>query len=490
MTASIVRKIGAVGEPLGNAITVGDGGQYSTIQSAIDSITDNLPVNYSTGTVSVTNGSATITFSSAPAADKVVAGRDLFSVDGVRFYQILNGPTTAGGATFNLYEAYQGATNAAASFSIYKPNPRTILLLDPVYDFTGDTLARSILLKPYVGLVGFGGESTVIRRNTNNTTPETTPLIGLTHGSWLRNLAIDAVDGHFQPYRMGLTALATSQTQAMAGSRWTLSHVALLNKDPNGIDGGADYIIDSSYYNDDLLLLDSCYFEHCWDGFTFITSGAGRLKVVFKNPEIFKTPYPKSLTTGGAAFIRNGTTGDSSTDVEMYSPTYDQATFASGEVSTSGIAARAGCYGMAFAGSGGTIKVFDPVVKMACGANIGRIAAVGLYGTGAGSDLAASVEVYGGSIEITGSSAVNANDHTDGACNDYVAGTLVVHGTSITSEEAGVRQNNATARTDLRGGARIKGTANSLVNTAGTMNQSANVSVIGATSGVITSAET
>lgn len=55
----------------------------------------------------------------------------------------------------------------------------------------------------------------------------------------------------------------------------------------------------------------------------------------------------------------------------------------------------------------------------------------------------------------------------------------------------GVEPLTAGGVTNLQGGARIKGATNSLVNTAGTMNQSANVSLAGGVaSGVITSAET
>lgn len=478
-----------------NVLTVGDGGMYSTIQEAIDSITDNLPINYSTGTVSVTSGSATITFSSAPANDKVVAGRDLFTVDGSRWYRIKSGPTATGGATFTLFETYQGATNATATFGVYKPNPRTILLLPGVYDYTGDALARNVMLKPYVGIVGLDRDSCVIRRNKNNPTPTTTPLVGVTHGSWLRNLTLDTIDGHFIPYRMGLTARGTSQTQAMKGSFWLLDNVAMLNKDPNGIDSGADYDIDTSFYNDDELLFDRCYFEHCWDGFTWNTQG-GRLKITFNNPVIYKTPLPDGLTASGATFIRAGVTGSATTaDLIMVAPVYNQKKLAAGEVvddGSGGAIARfggtlGGTYGMLFIGGGATATVVDPAIDMDVGLNLGRNAGVGIAGT-AGTT---SLTCIGGYINIAGAGGGNAADHVDGACNELAAGVLTVCGTRIESGKTGVRQLTAGGVTNLQGGARIKGTTNSLVNTAGTMNQSTNVSLAGvATSGVITSAET
>ena len=479
-----------------STITVGAGGRYSTIQAAIDSITDNLPVNHSSGTVNVANGSAQITFSAAPANDKVVAGRDLFTVDGSRYYQLLNGPTVTGGAIYNLAEVYQGSTNAAATYSVIKPNPRTIILLPGVYDYTGYTLAQNILLKPYVNLVGVSRDGCIIRRNKNNSTPDTTPVMAIAHGCVVENLTIDATDGHFLCYRMGLTARGTSQTQAMKYSKWGLRNVALLNKDPNGIDPGADYDIDSSYYNSDEMLLDGCYFEHCWDGFTWKTAGSGRLKVTFNNPIIYKTPFPKGLYQTGAAFIRTGVQAASTTDVVMINPIYDQRTFAAGEVvndSIGGLIAGAGgttggCYGMLFVGGGSTGKVLNPAIDMDVGSNYGRNAGVGLAGTAGTSELT----VIGGYINIAGAAAAGGTDNnSDGAFNELAAGTLTVCGTRIDSGKNGVRQLTAGGVTNLQGGARIKGTTNSLVNTAGTMNQSANVSLAGvATSGTITSAET
>ncbi|MHB1954864.1 MAG: hypothetical protein ACYCOU_14085, partial [Sulfobacillus sp.] len=55
-----------------NCVTVGVGGQFSTVQAAIDSISasgENLKTLALTGTVSVTNGSAAITFSVAPVVE-------------------------------------------------------------------------------------------------------------------------------------------------------------------------------------------------------------------------------------------------------------------------------------------------------------------------------------------------------------------------------------------------------------------------------------
>ncbi len=472
--------------PAGRIIPVGT---KEGIQSAIDSITDNLPINHNTGTVVVTNGSATITFSVAPAKDKVVAGRDLFSVDGVRFYNLKSGPTIINGVVFNLLEPYQGATNAAASFSVYKPNPAVILLSAGVYDFTDDALARNIMLKPYVGITGVDRDSCIIRRNKSNPTPTTTPVIGVAHGSWLRNFTLDTVDGHFIFYRMGLTARATAQTEAMKGSLWLLDHMALLNKDPNGIDAGADYDIDLSFYNGDTILFDDCYFEHCWDGFTWNTQG-GRLKVTFNNPVVYKIPFPDGLTQSGAAFTRTGVTGTSTTDVLMVNPVYDQKTFAAGEVVDDGaggfIARLGGFTGMLFVGGGGTGKVVNPAIDMDVGLNLGRSAGIGI-----GGNVGVSVlECIGGYINIAGVGGGDAADHVNGAFNDLANCTLTVCGTRIEAGKAGVRQNNATATTNLQGGARINGTTNSIVNTAGTMNKSANVSAVGATSGTITTAET
>lgn len=472
-----------------NTVTVGAGGQYTDIQAAIDSITDNLPVSYSTGTVSVTNGSAQITFSSAPANDKVVAGRDLFSVDGVRFYQIKNGPTTLGGAIFNLAETYQGSTNAAASFSIYKPNPRTVLLLPGVYDYTGVALARNILLKPYVNLVGVDRDSCVIRRNKDNPSSETTPLLAIGHGASVFNLTLDSVDGHFMVYRMGLTARATTQTQAMKNSRWVLRNVALVNKDPNGIDSGADYDIDNSFYNDDEVVFDRCYFEHCWDGFTWNTRG-GRFKATFNNPVIYKTPLPLNRSTSGAAFIRAGYTAASTADVLMVNPVYDQVTYASGETLNDGlgglIARMGGAYGMLFIGSGATGKVVNPAVDINYGTNYGRAAGVALGGTNG----ACSVTCVGGYMNVLGAGGGDAQDYVSGAFNDLAAGILTISGTNIDAGKHGVYQKTAGGITNLQGGARIKGATNSLVNTAGTMNKSANISTVGAESGTITTAET
>lgn len=473
-----------------NVVTVGVGGQYSNIQAAIDSITDNLPDNYSTGTVSVTNGSATITFSSAPADDKVVAGRDLFTVDGSRYYRIKSGPTTDGGATFTLYENYLGTTNATASFSVRKPNPRTILLLPGVYDYTADALAKNVMLKPYVGIAGVDRDSCIIRRNKNNTSGSATPVVGLAHGSWLRNLTIDSTDGHFNYFRMGLTADATSQTQAMSGSFWLLDKVSLLNKDPNFIDAGPDYLIDSAYFNGDTLLFDNCYFEHCWDGFTWVNNGSGRLKVTFNNPIIYKTPYPDSDTSAtGATFIRAGVTGASATDILMINPVYNQALLCAGEVAASAVFARQfGNTGMLVVGGGATAKVVNPAIDMDVGAGVGKCAGIALNnlsGTG-GSTL----ECVGGYINIAGAGGGDAADYVDGAANNLPTSTLTISGTRIESGKTGVRQNNATATTNLQGGARIKGATNSLVNTAGTMNKSANVSTVGAESGTVTIAET
>lgn len=469
-----------------NVLTVGVGGGFSTIQDAIDSITDNLQVNYNTGTVAVTNGSATITFSGAPANDKVVAGRDLFTVDGSRWYRIKSGPTATGGAVFTLNETYLGSTNAAATFGVYKPNPRTILLLPGVYDFTADAIARNVMLKPYVGITGLDRDSCIIRRNKNNPTPNDHPMVGLTHGSWLRNVTLDTLDGHFIPYRMGLTARGTSQTQAMKGSFWLLDNVAMLNKDPNGIDTGADYDIDQSYYNDDELLFDRCYFEHCWDGFTWNTQG-GRLKVTFNNPVIYKTPFPDGLTQSGAAFIRAGVTNPSTTDIVAVNPVYNQKSLSAGEVVDDGsggaIANAIGRYGFMFVGNGATGKILNPAIDMDVGANYGRNAGFALAGT-AGT---ASLEAVGGYVNIAGAGASGAQ--VDGAFAD-TAGALTICGTRIDSGKTGVRQNNAGATTNLQGGSRINGATNSLVNTAGIMNKSANVSAVGATSGIIASVET
>lgn len=471
-----------------NTVTVGAGGQFSSIQAAIDSITDNLPVSYNTGTVSVTNGSAQITFSSAPAADKVVAGRDLFSVDGVRFYQILNGPTVTGGTIFNLRETYQGSTNGTATFSVYKPNPRTVMLLPGVYDYTAVALARNIMLKPYVGITGVDRDSCIIRRNKNNPTPATTPMIGLTHGSWLRNVSIDSVDGHFQPYRMGLTATATTQTQAMMGSSWLIDNIALFNKDPNGIDTGADYWIEATFFNNDTILMRNCYFEHCWDGFSLNSKG-GRLKVVFVNPTIYKVPFPKGLAYSGATFIRAGAQQTSTTDIEMYNPIYDQKTYAAGELINDGAgnfaAHLGGTYGMLVVGGGATGKVVNPSIDMAVGANHGRCSGIGVAQQAGASTLLC----VGGYINITGTPA-DASDIVCGAYNQVDGGTLTIAGTRIDAESVGVSNNHANAITNLQGGARIKGATNSLVNTAGTMNKSANISTVGATSGTITTAET
>lgn len=478
---------------LGNAVTVGAGGQFTDIQTAIDSITNNLSVTTLSGTVAVTNGSAQITFSSAPAKDKVVAGRDLFTVDGSRYYQILNGPTVSGGAIFNLRETYQGSTNAAASFSVLKPNPRTILLLPGVYDYTDVALARNIMTKPYVGITGIDRDACIIRRNKDNTTPTTTPMIGLAHGSWLRNLTLDSVDGHIQPYRMGLTAKATSQTQAMKGSRWVLDHVAFANKDPNGIDTGADYWMENpasnSFYNEDEVVFDNCYFEHCWDGFSLDTQG-GRLRVVFIKPLIYKTPLPKGLIQSGAAFMRAGFNAASTTDVVMIDPVYDQVTYASGDVindSLSGLLARlGGAYGMLFIGGGATGKVVNPAVDINYGTNYGRAAGVALGGMAG----ASSLEVFGGYMKVLGAGAGDAADFVSGAFNELAAGVLTIHGTSIEAGKDGVRQKTAGGITNLRGGARIKGAITSLTNTAGTMNKSSNVSTVGTETGTITSAET
>lgn len=477
-----------------NILTVGVGGGFSTIQSAIDSITDNLPVSYNTGTVSVTNGSAQITFSSAPAADKVVAGRDLFSVDGVRFYQILNGPTVSGGVIFNLLETYQGSTNGTATFSVYKPNPRTVMLLPGVYDYTDVALARNIMLKPYVGITGVDRDSCIIRRNKNNISPATTPMVGLAHGSWLRNLTLDSVDGHIQPYRMGLTTKSTSQVQAMKGSRWLCDGVALHNKDPNGVDPGADYWMENpasnSFYNADEFLFDNCYFEHCWDGFSLDTQG-GRLRVVFKNPTIYKTPLPKGLAQSGAAFIRAGYNAPSTTDVVMINPVYDQVTYSSNDIvndSIGGVIARlSGAYGMLFIGGGSTAKVVNPAVDIDYGTNYGRAAGVAIGGTAGSSTL----EVVGGYMNVLGAGGGDAADYVSGAFNDLAGGVLTITGTSIEAGKHGVYQKLAGGITNLRGGARIKGATTSLTNTAGTMNKSANVSLAGgATSGTITGAET
>lgn len=470
----------------GSIITVGKGGRFSAIQAAIDSITDNLPVNYNTGTVAVTNGSATITFSSTPPADKVVAGRDLFTVDGSRWYRIKSGPTVTGGAIFTLNETYQGSTNAAATFGVYKPNPRTILLLPGVYDYTDVTIARNVMLKPYVGITGLDRESCIIRRNKNNASPNSNPMVGIAHGSWLRNLTLDTIDGHFIPYRMGLTARGTSQTQAMKGSFWLLDNVAMLNKDPNGIDSGADYDIDQSFYNDDELLFDRCYFEHCWDGFTWNTQG-GRLKVTFNNPVVYKTPMPDGLTASGAAFIRAGVTGSSTTDIIAVTPVYNQTKLCAGEVVDDGVggglANMFGCYGFMFVGNGATGKILNPAIDMDVGANYGRNAGFALAGT-AGT---ASLEAIGGYVNIAGAGASGAQ--VDGAFAD-TAGALSICGTRIESGKTGVRQNNAGATTNLQGGARIKGATNSLNNAAGTMNKSLNISTVGATAGTITTAET
>ena len=468
-----------------NTITVGAGGQHSTIQSAIDSITDNLPLSYNTGTVSVTNGSATITFSSAPANDSVVAGRDLFSVDGGRWYRIKSGPSVTGGATYTLHEVYQGTTNAAAAFGVYKPNPRSILLLPGVYDYTSEAIARNVMLKPYIGIVGVDRDSCIIRRNKNNPTPNSHPMVGIAHGSWLRNLTLDTVDGHFIPYRMGLTARAISQAQAMKGSSWLLDNVALLNKDPNGIDSGSDYDIDSSFYNDDSLLFDRCYFEHCWDGFVWNTQG-GRLKVTFNNPVVYKFPFPDGLNQSGGAFIRAGVTGSSTTDVLAIAPIYDQKKHCAGEVVDDGLggvlANAIGCSGFLFVGNGATAKILNPAIDMDVGTNYGRNAGFGLIGA-AGT---ASLESIGGYVNIAGAGAAGAQ--VDGAFADQ-AGTLTICGTKIDSGKSGVRQNSASGTTNLQGGSRIKGATNSLVNTAGTMNKSANVAAVGATSGTITAAE-
>lgn len=469
-----------------SVISVGAGGDFTSIQDAIDSITDNLQVNYNTGTVAVTNGSATITFSGAPANDKVVAGRDLFTVDGSRWYRIKSGPTVTGGAVFTLNETYQGSTNAAASFGVYKPNPRTILLLPGVYDFTAAAIARNVMLKPYIGITGLDRDSCIVRRNKNNPTPNSHPLVGLTHGSWLRNVTLDTVDGHFIPYRMGLTSRGTSQTQAMKGSFWLLDNVAMLNKDPNGIDPGADYDIDQSFYNDDELLLDRCYFEHCWDAFTWNTQG-GRLKVTFNNPVVYKTPFPQGRTQSGAAFIRAGVTGASTTDVIAITPIYDQKKLSAGEVANDGfggvIANGVGLYGFMFVGNGATGKILNPAIDMDVGANYGRNAGFGLSGTGG----TATLESVGGYVNIAGAGAAGAQ--VDGAFAD-TPGTLTVCGTRIESGKTGVRNNNAGATTNLQGGARIKGATNSLNNQSGMLNKSANVSAVGATAGTITSAET
>lgn len=470
-----------------NVVTVGVGGQYSTIQAAIDSITDNLPVNHNTGTVSVTNGSAQITFSAAPANDKVVAGRDLFSVDGVRYYRIKNGPTVAGGTVFNLFEVYQGATNAAASYSVYKPNPRTVLLLDPVYDYSSETMARNILLKPYVGLVGISPDGCIIRRNKNNATPDNNPLIGMAHGSWLSNLTLDSVDGHFLFYRMGLTAQATTQTQAMAGSRWRFDRMRLRNADPNGVDAGADYVSEGGGkpYNDDEVLFENCEFEHCWDGFSLAPTG-GRLKMKFINPHIIKIPLPLNKQATGAAFIRSG----GKLDVEMINLTYDQATFCSDETyandgSGGALSNAIGYTGVIHvtANGGVTVKVVNPNVRMAVGAAYGRIAPFAIMG----GDAATKLTIIGGELEITGAGA--AGSEVAGVLQ-LGQGTTVIHGTRIDAGKDGVKLNNASGIMNLTGGARIKGVTNSAVNTAGTLNKSANVSLVGATSGVVTTAET
>lgn len=69
-----------------------------------------------TGTVAVTNNSATITFSSAPSAS--VAGRKFFvDADGV-IYRI--SAHTGGSATATLDSAYLGTTNAAAAYHVFQ----------------------------------------------------------------------------------------------------------------------------------------------------------------------------------------------------------------------------------------------------------------------------------------------------------------------------------------------------------------------------------
>lgn len=469
---------------------------------AINSITDNLVTTYTSGTVAVTNGSAVITFSSAVSNNTLVAGRSLIRFAGSsRYYQIKNGPPTAARLEFTLYENYQGATNAAASFEIIEPNPYTIVLMPGVYDYTTDALATNIPLKPYVSLAGLDRASTIIRRNKNNPTPTTTPLIALHHGCVLSNLSIDTVDGHFNHYRMGLSAYATSQTQAMAGSRWGLRNCALLNKDPNGIDSGADYAIDSSHYNGDILLMEDCYYEHCWDGFNYNTQG-GRLKVLFVRPTIYKTPIPQNKNASGATFMRAGITAASTTDVEMYSPFYDQETFSAAETIDDGIggllANNTGTYGCAFVGHGASLRVFDPVVRMDVGTQPGRQAAFGLaHGSNVACN-ASTMIITGGHIRVKGTGA--AGGHTAGILG-LANGSANISSVDIETDDGGINAStpvysaNGETTVNLRGGSRIHGTVANLVNgnASAPFNKSANVSLSatgGANVGTITALET
>lgn len=76
----------------------------------------NLEPPYQTGTVSVANGSASGTFSAAPSFS--LQGQFLKVTDNVEYYKILS--HTAGATAFTLDSTYNGTTNAAAGFKVFR----------------------------------------------------------------------------------------------------------------------------------------------------------------------------------------------------------------------------------------------------------------------------------------------------------------------------------------------------------------------------------
>lgn len=383
-----------------NVVTAGLGGQYSTIQAAINSFTNNLPAFLSTGTVNVTNGSTAITFSVAPTgANRIYAGSDLivFAASG-RYYSINKGPSAANGATFTLDEVYQGATNATESFVVYRPNPCTVYVMPGIYAATTDV--SIFVTKPFVSVVGVDKNAVVIQRWVGG---PNTPVVALAHGSSVEKMTIQAPDSLFSTYRMGLTALsAVSQTETMINSRWRFVNCNIWQQDPDSLDSGGDMYLDTQYFNGDELRFDNCDFIHSWDAFTPSTNGAGRLSLKLYNPIIVKQPLPQSNINNatGAGFLRLGSTGSANIDAFFFNPSYDQKTFCAGEIPNSAFSGLGGQYGFVFVDGGCTATIINPFIRMdvsGCKSKFAGAVMAGGYNAPYG-----TVTLEGGDISVLG----------------------------------------------------------------------------------------
>lgn len=430
------------------SVTVGAGGNYPDIQTAITALGSRITSRTSqTTVVTATNGSPTVTLGAWPTGNVLWVG-DLWKPDsGTRYYKIKALNSTA--KTITLWENFAGTTISGVStaWSSYYLDRISLFLLP------GSLASNGAVMQPGFDLVGLNQHGMAVAEESSFPAYPITNfgennIIGIGFAAVPAWGDLDKMVGPINPNLWG-------------GADSFIENCYIQNADLNGVHSGGylAYPIQAG----GRITYRNTVFRSSRSPVSVISAyaaGAGAVTPTVSNTIVnfdegcrFEGVIDNESYTG--QFFPGAICADAPATYNFIAPTIaiDDRAMSSFIGNAAGIlvgdpVGRGGSVGT------GTINIHSPMIRVA---NTGTLVANGIEVT-----TAATVNIDGADVEAAGTTST------------------------------GLYVNNASATVNIRGGCRFKGATNSLNNVAGTVNKSSSQPpiLIGAAAGVITALDT